>query len=165
MPATKIDSSQWNDHVLLHNNAAHNLSTVLAQASSGNEVTIDLDQIGPVKGDDLPQNLFLIQPKTGDVDALPLVLYKYQGRFHALVGREHVERARTNKQKQVTGRLLTSVALKKARIIKDDPAAPPPLNPVLAIRPQRPSNPAPRSERRWEFDGTKTHSYGTNRNR
>lgn len=124
----KTDLSPWKNTVLLHNGAAHNLQAVMQQAAAGNvEVTIDLSEIGPLVAEgEIAPNLFPIQPKNNEINQLPLVLYKYNGRYHALVGSAHIERAKTNKQTQISGKLLSTPALKKARIIKpEDQMAPP----------------------------------------
>lgn len=146
-----LNLDQWKTTVLLHNGAAHSLTNVLSQAIASNvEISVDLDQVGPVAGDDVPANLFLIQPHNPETYELPLVLYKYQGRFHVLTGNAHVARARTNKQIQVKGLLLSTPALKKARIVKDEEVAPPPTT-----APARPFRPESRPARYVSYGGAR----------
>lgn len=156
MPAHKpTDLSPWKNTVLLHNGAAHNLCALmqLAFAATAPEVTVNLDQIGPVvsgePSDEPAPALFQIQPKNSEINQLPLVLYKHGGRYHVLFGEAEIGRAKTNQQTQVTGKLVSTPTLKKTRIIKIEPeavavaVAEVPVNRYDSAAPRRPPRAAP----------------------
>jgi hypothetical protein len=112
--------------VLKANGYQHALPLVLAKAGSCPLVEFNVDEL------DIG-TLFEFVPYDSVIGGLNLVVYKHAGKFLIVVGADHVAKAIENGQKKISGRLLTSVALKNARLTEAQPQSiqppAPPFNP------------------------------------
>jgi hypothetical protein len=93
----------------------HNLALVLARAGSCPLIDVNVDELNL-------ETCFPTTPENEDaVQELMLVVYKHSGKLRVVVGRNHVSRAVLKNQTTLKARLLTSVALKEARIVEAQP--------------------------------------------
>jgi hypothetical protein len=134
MPANKQDLSQWKNTSLMFKGIEHNLQSVLTTAASGPMITVKLNEITPLDSD-IPDNKVLIDPNNDAIHEANLVFFKHQGSYLVLAGRNLILRAKDKKQTEISGRLLSSPALKKTRI--NQPVA----EPVTEVRATPPTAP------------------------
>jgi len=120
----------WDKVLVVFKGHEHKLSNVLAKATPGT-VEMELDKIdldattAEVRYDDAVE--------CEDIGRGMPIFYKHEGKFIVFTGRQTVETVKTHAKPKpdgkpitVTGRLLSSVALKSIRIVKDVPVEPTP---------------------------------------
>jgi hypothetical protein len=160
MTATEQERAQWKTSVLLFNGNTHNLNSVLSTARSGQLIEVAVNQI------DLDsvtaKDAVTVKPADVKVHELDLVLYKFNGVYLVLTGRNHVLDAKTNGQTTIQGRLMTSVTLKKTRVIKPDAV---PVTTLEVASARRPPSTAPRFPTAMEesFRGANANQFGRRR--
>lgn len=111
------DTSPWKNTILTVNGAEHNLLLMLKTASTGPLIDVKVNELA--LDSDIPDNRVLYTPHNADIHDEGLVVYKHNGKFLVLSGRNIAIRARTNKEPSVSARLISTPALKRARIIKE----------------------------------------------
>lgn len=106
------------------NGHQHNLGLMLARAGSCPLIDAELKDI------DL-ETFFETEPLNRGIGDMTVVLYKFNGKLLVLTGFTHVLEAVAANKLKIQARLITSVALKAARIVKDQPEVPAvvPFNP------------------------------------
>lgn len=130
-PVTLI--AELKDAVIEVNGHKHNLGLMLARAGSCPLIDVDVAEIEIDAEFAKPWDLSF-------KDMSPIV-YKHAGKLLVIVGVDHVRKAVEKNQPKLKARLLTSVALKSARIIEPEPER-------TVTPPSAPFNPPRFSERR-----------------
>ena len=123
MGTPAIDVTQWKNTTIEVNDHQHNLALVLSRAGSCPLIDVTLSDL------DLNTCFTTVPENEAAVQELMPVVYKHSGKMFIIVGRNHVIRALNKKQATLKARLLTSVALKVARIVTTQPEASPPVAP------------------------------------
>jgi hypothetical protein len=118
-PVTLI--AELKDAVIEVHGHTHNLALVMSRAGSCPLIDVKLQDLDM-------DTLFQSSPVDIGVDNLSPVVYKHSGKMLIIVGRNHVLKAQDKKHATIEARLLTSVALKSARIVE---ASTVPSTPVL----------------------------------
>ena len=100
--------------VLNFNNNQYDLASAINQAASGPNITINSDELDLVSKE--AQAIQVIQPSNGpDIKSNTVVLYKYNGKYLVLVGRDYIETL-LPLSKTIKGHLISTPALKRTRI-------------------------------------------------
>lgn len=136
--------------VLLFNAHAHYLDALLAQTRTAPSIGVEREKV------DLDiSNLFYIgiQPASATPSNSEVVFVKYDGRFVVLLGQDKVRAALEQSQATIRGRLLSSPALKKARVPEEVIEVPVPktYTEEFANRPRWSDNRTTPTERRGSY--------------
>ncbi len=114
--------------LLLLNSVPHHLDAVLRSIHGAPTIEIDLATVNVSEGPDVsPQHVVLIRPDQPSLHQGQVVVFKQDGGFTVLLGKEKVASYRKEGISKIKGRLLSTMALKKCRV---------PETPEPQIRPE-----------------------------
>lgn len=129
MKDIKTDLSKWKSTKLSFNGHDHVLATVIAVAQGGPIIAVKLSDLAI--DSDVPDNRVLIEPHSAELANLELIVYKHNGKFLILTGHAIIAQAKTDKLSEIKARLLSTPALKRARVIPDQPVQSEPSRPAV----------------------------------
>lgn len=121
----------------LGNAAKYRLDAAIGQGKAGPQITVTREELNT---GDQPEHSITVSNTDIDIDQEEVVFYKQHGKWTILFGRAKAH-AQLEKHQKVTGRILSSPALKKAKLVEeaevpDVPATPPQYNEGFANRPR-----------------------------
>jgi hypothetical protein len=109
--------------VLVLGDAEYDLDAVIKIGASGPLIKITAEEINETNNGQYPEHVVAFKPEAVSEEMnnrSSMLFYKQHGKFTILVGRETYDRLKTEKNfpGTVSGRLLSSPALKKAKLIE-----------------------------------------------
>lgn len=113
-------AAELKDAVIEVNGHKHNLALVVSRAGSCPLIDVDVA--------DIEIDAEFAKPFDLSVKDMSPVVYKHAGKLLVILGADHIRKAVEKNQPKFKARLLTSVALKSARIAEAQPSAPTPSN-------------------------------------
>lgn len=157
MSHNQQENIKWNSTVLLFNQHTHRLHLMLMMAGGSPRIEVPVDQID-LEFKAAPTGIE-IKPGNADVHDLPVMFYRFNNVHLVLTGRNHVIRAKAEGQTTVKGKLLSSMSLKKSRVVDTTPATVPVVetNVVSRFSAQRPQS---RSAMQEAFEKTTPTTQG-----
>lgn len=152
------------DCIMEFNGHDHKLDVVIAKADTANTFEVDIDTIDG-------KSTMEVRAEWHEIDGLEPAVIKHNGKHQILLGRDRIFVAMGAGKKTVKARVVTSVALKDARVAevqaRTAPSAPP-FNPPRFVNQERRNNEqrpfTPRANAGPSHERTRTFDHVVDRN-